>query len=110
MHTLDRRDALSPANAVSCVDAALEGAVVASLAGYSHGRFWSAGGIADLGLEFISAAPPEFVAHGIEMILASGHAGDGARVAIYTDSLSSASVLCGESPSALLMRVGHSER
>ena len=43
------------------------------------------------------------------MILASGGAGDGARVAIYTDSLSSTDVLCGESPSALLMRVIQSD-
>ena len=53
----------------------------------------------------MSITPLEFAAYGIEVILASG--GDGARAAIYTDSLSSADVLCGESPSALLMRVIH---
>ena len=46
---------------------------------------------------------------GIDVILASNHAGYSTLVAIYIDSLSSAGVLCGEPPSALLMRVIHFE-
>ena len=105
---LDRRDVRSPADVASYVNAALGGAVVASLGGYSHARYWSSV-VADLGLGFMSTTPLEFVAYGIEVILASGGAGDGAHVAIYTSSLSSAGILCGKSPSALLMLVIHSE-
>ena len=36
---LDRRDVTSPADVVSYVGDVLEGAVVASLGGYSHGRY-----------------------------------------------------------------------
>ena len=107
-HVLDRRDVTSPADIVSYVDDALEGAAVPSLDGYSHGSYWSAA-IADLDLGFMSVIPLEFAAYGIEVTIASNGAGDGARFAIYADSLSSAGVLCGKSPSALLVRVVHSE-
>ena len=96
-HALGQRGASSPAVVVSYVDAALEGAVVASLGWCSHGRYWTVA-IAELGLDFMSITPLEFLAYGIEVILAGGDAGDGARVAIYTDSLSSVDVLCGEAP------------
>ena len=73
-----------------------------------NGRYWSAA-VTDLGLGFVHITPLEFVAYDTEVILAGDGAGDGARVVIYTDSLSSTDVICREPPSALLMRVIHSE-
>ena len=102
-HTLGQRDALSPTDVASYVDTALEGAVVASLGGYSHTRYWSVA-IADLDLGFMPITPVEFVAYYIEVILTNDGACDGARVVINTEPMSSAGVICGESPSALLMR------
>ena len=77
-------------------------------AGYSRDRVWSVA-IEDLSLGVMSITPLEFEAHSIEVILINDHTGDGARVAIYTDSLSSADVLSGELPPALFTRVIHSE-
>ena len=80
-HTLGQRGASPPTGVISYVDAALEGAVVVSLADHSHGRFWPVA-IGDLGLDFMSIHPLEFAACGVEVIPANGHAGDGTRVAI----------------------------
>ena len=107
-HVLEHRDASSPTGVILYANAALEGATAASLTGYSYCRFWPSA-IADLGLEFMLIILLKFAAYGTDAILAIGYAGDGARVAIYTDPLRFAGVLYGDLPATLIMRVVHSE-